>query len=60
VTFLFFCFCANIIVTSMLLLGGAATVEALTGMKYELASFFIPMGCHSLHSQRGSSGDLFG
>ena len=43
-TFLFFAFCANIIVTSMLLLGGAATVEALTGMKYELASFLIPWG----------------
>jgi SSS family transporter len=44
VTFLFFAFCANIIVTSMLLLGGAATVEALTGMDYRLASFFIPWG----------------
>lgn len=43
-TFLFFGFCANIIVTSMLLLGGAATVEALTGMNYELASFLIPWG----------------
>lgn len=43
-TFLFFCFAANIIVTSMLLLGGAATVEALTGMKYELAAFLIPWG----------------
>jgi len=43
-TFLFFAFCANIIVTSMLLLGGAATVEALTGMKYELAAFLIPWG----------------
>lgn len=43
-TFLFFAFMANIIVTSMLLLGGAATVEALTGMKYELASFLIPWG----------------
>lgn len=43
-TFLFFGFCANIIVTSMLLLGGAATVEALTGMDYRLASFFIPWG----------------
>jgi len=43
-TFLFFAFCANIIVTSMLLLGGAATVEALTGMNYELASFLIPWG----------------
>ena len=43
-TFLFFCFCANIIVTSMLLLGGAATVEALTGVDYRLASFLIPWG----------------
>lgn len=43
-TFLFFAFCANIIVTSMLLLGGAATVEALTGMDYRLASFLIPWG----------------
>jgi len=43
-TFLFFCFCANILVTSMLLLGGAATVEALTGMDYRLASFLIPWG----------------
>jgi len=44
ITFLFFCFMANIIVTSMLLLGGAATVEALTGMDYRLASFLIPWG----------------
>jgi len=43
-TFLFFSFCANIIVTSMLLLGGAATVEALTGVDYRLASFLIPWG----------------
>lgn len=43
-TFLFFAFCANIIVTSMLLLGGAATVEALTGVDYKLASFLIPWG----------------
>lgn len=43
-TFMFFGFCANIIVTSMLLLGGAATVEALTGMDYRLASFLIPWG----------------
>jgi SSS family transporter len=43
-TFLFFCFCANIIVTAMLLLGGAATVEALTGMDYRLAAFLIPWG----------------
>jgi len=44
ITFLFFAFCANIIVTSMLFLGGAATVEALTGMQYELAAFLIPWG----------------
>jgi urea-proton symporter len=43
-TFLFFCFLANTIVVAMLLLGGAATVEALTGMKYQLASFLIPWG----------------
>jgi Na+/proline symporter len=39
-----FAFLANIIVTSMLLLGGAATVEALTGMNRKLASFLIPWG----------------
>lgn len=44
VTFLFFCFLANVIVTSMLLLGGAATVNALTGMNINLASFLIPWG----------------
>jgi SSS family transporter len=43
-TFLFFCFLTNIIVTSMLLLGGAATVNALTGMDINLASFLIPWG----------------
>eukprot|EP00751_Fragilariopsis_kerguelensis_P006553 CAMPEP_0170807684 /NCGR_PEP_ID=MMETSP0733-20121128/32911_1 /TAXON_ID=186038 /ORGANISM="Fragilariopsis kerguelensis, Strain L26-C5" /LENGTH=705 /DNA_ID=CAMNT_0011162901 /DNA_START=124 /DNA_END=2241 /DNA_ORIENTATION=- len=43
-TFLFFCFCANMIVTAMLLLGGAATVQALTGMDYRLAAFLIPWG----------------
>jgi len=44
ITFLFFCFVANIIVTSMLLLGGAATVNALTGVNTDLASFLIPWG----------------
>jgi len=44
VTFLFFCFLTNVIVTSMLLLGGAATVNALTGMEINLASFLIPWG----------------
>jgi len=44
VTFLFFCFLTNVIVTSMLLLGGAAPVNALTGMEVNLASFLIPWG----------------
>jgi len=44
ITFLFFCFAANIIVTSMLLLGGAATVQALTGIDLRLAAFLIPWG----------------
>merc|ERR1719324_1894813 len=44
ITFLCFGFMANIIVTSMLLLGGAATVNALTGMNIDLASFLIPWG----------------
>merc|ERR1719436_657493 len=44
ITFLFFSFLTNIIVTSMLLLGGAATVNALTGMDINLASFLIPWG----------------
>merc|ERR1719387_1785348 len=43
-TFIFFCLVANVIVTSMLLLGGAATVNALTGLDTDLASFLIPWG----------------
>jgi len=43
-TFIFFCLVANVIVTSMLLLGGAATVNALTGVDTDLASFLIPWG----------------
>jgi len=44
ITFLFFCLVANVIVTSMLLLGGAATVNALTGVNTDLCSFLIPWG----------------
>lgn len=44
ITFIIFCLLTNIIVTSMLLLGGAAVVNALTGMSIELASFLIPWG----------------
>lgn len=42
--FLGFCFMTNIIVTAMLLLGGSAVVEALTGMNIYAASFLIPLG----------------
>jgi len=42
--FIYFCFLTNIIVTSMLILGGAATVNALTGMNTAVAGFLIPIG----------------
>jgi SSS family transporter len=42
--FIYFCFLTNIIVTSMLILGGAATVNALTGMDQATAGFLIPIG----------------
>jgi urea-proton symporter len=43
-TFLFFCLTTNMIVSAMLLLGGAALAEALTGIDYVLASFLMPWG----------------
>lgn len=42
--FLFFALTTNMIVTSMLLLGGAAVVNALTGMNISIAAFMIPIG----------------
>lgn len=42
--FLTFCFVTNIIVTAMLLLGGSAVVNALTGVNIYAASFLIPLG----------------
>jgi len=42
--FIFFCFLTNVIVSSMLVLGGAATVNALTGMNTTVAGFLIPLG----------------
>ncbi|KAJ7562603.1 hypothetical protein O6H91_03G076800 [Diphasiastrum complanatum] len=44
VVFLFFCFMTNVIVTAMLLLGGSAVVNALTGVNIYAASFLIPLG----------------
>jgi SSS family transporter len=42
--FLVFALTTNMIVTSMLLLGGAAVVNGLTGMNISLAAFLIPIG----------------
>ncbi|KAJ1455505.1 urea transporter [Pelagophyceae sp. CCMP2097] len=43
-TFIFFTCLTSTIVTSMLLLGGAATMKALTGMNVYWANFLIPWG----------------
>jgi len=42
--FLVFALMTNMIVTAMLLLGGAAVVNALTGMNISIAAFLIPIG----------------
>lgn len=42
--FLFFALTTNMLVTAMLLLGGAAVVNGLTGMDTSLAAFLIPIG----------------
>ncbi|XWS36129.1 hypothetical protein CRYUN_Cryun20dG0058000 [Craigia yunnanensis] len=44
IVFLAFCLLTNIIVTAMLLLGGSAVVNALTGVNIYAASFLIPLG----------------
>lgn len=42
--FLFFALITNIIITTMLILGGAAVVNALTGVDMTIATFLIPIG----------------
>ncbi len=42
--FLFFALLTNTIVTAMLVLGGAAVVNSLTGVDITLAAFLLPMG----------------
>lgn len=42
--FLFFALMTNIIVTAMLVLGGAAAVHALTGVNIHIAAMLIPFG----------------
>lgn len=44
IVFLPFCFLTNMTVTAMLLLGGSAVVNALTGVNIYAASFLIPLG----------------
>jgi len=41
--FMFFCLTCNIIVTSMLILGGAAVINALTGVNIYAAAMLIPV-----------------
>ena len=43
-TFIFFAFCTNILVTMMLILGGADCMNATSGMDVVLAGFLIPIG----------------
>ena len=42
--FMFFAFCTNILVSAMLILGGAAVTTALTGVDIYAASMLIPIG----------------
>jgi Na+/proline symporter len=42
--YLFFALTCNILVTSMLLLGGSAVVSSLTGMSVQVAIIFMPIG----------------
>lgn len=44
IVFLVFCLATNVVVTAMLLLGGSAVVNALTGVNLYAASFLIPLG----------------
>mmetsp|Transcript_3555 Transcript_3555/g.10340 ORF Transcript_3555/g.10340 Transcript_3555/m.10340 type:complete len:694 (-) Transcript_3555:691-2772(-) len=44
IVFSFFCVLTNCIVTGMLLLGGSAVINALTGMNIYAAAFLIPIG----------------
>lgn len=44
IVFLLFALLTNVIVSSMLVLGGSSTVHALTGINVDFASFLIPLG----------------
>ena len=51
--FLFFTLVTNIIVTSMLILGGAAVINALSGVNIYAAAFLIPVGVMFYTAQGG-------
>lgn len=53
IVYLVFCLATNIIVTSMLILGGAAVIEALSGVNVYAAAFLIPMGVVFYTAQGG-------
>jgi SSS family transporter len=42
--FIIFCLCTNILVTSMLLIGGSAVVHSLRGVNIVAACFLLPLG----------------
>jgi len=53
IVYMTFGFITNIIVTSMLILGGAAVMEALTGVDVYAAAFLIPIGVIFYTAQGG-------
>ena len=53
IVFLVFMFICNIIVTSMLILGGSAVINALSGVDLSAAAFLIPMGVTIYTAQGG-------
>ena len=55
IIFMIFGFMCNCIVTSMLMLGGAATIEQLTGVHKTWSAFLIPIGVWFCESAAGAS-----
>ncbi|MEW5305220.1 MAG: hypothetical protein WDW36_007776 [Sanguina aurantia] len=53
IVFLCFCLATNVIVTSMLILGGASVMNALTGVNVYAAAFLIPIGVMFYTAQGG-------
>lgn len=57
--FLFFCLSTNLIVTGMLILGGSAAVEALTGVSTYASCFIIPIGVSTYTMFGGLKGTYY-